>query len=131
MARRLSHAERLAALALYFKVGNIVPSYGGNLDLVLGFHAKGQDASEGWAVEVIACDRHGNNVRGERPRVHATPPSDDMLRRTLLAAGAFVVTNPEFRLSTRGRAELESRGWKPGQKMIQDLPFVTPEEEKV
>lgn len=56
-------------LAEYFTPGNVVPGYAG-YDKVLKFQSDKND----WAVQVIASDKAGNPIPGERPRTHRTMP---------------------------------------------------------
>jgi hypothetical protein len=69
-------AQRQAILEEAYKPGNVVKGYVG-YDKVLEF--KRGDPSKSypenhWQVQVIASDRAGNPLPGERPRWHMTPP---------------------------------------------------------
>lgn len=66
-------------LQAYFKPGNIVPSYGGGRDRVVGFNPP--DANGRWSVNVQEVNRNGDPVG--RLRNHQTPPSE----ANLAAAG--------------------------------------------
>ena len=67
----------------YFKPGNIVPAYGGQ-DRVVKFYEASDGSWTGmgeWAVEVRAVDENGNDIRGERNRIHGTTPKKNNFER--------------------------------------------------
>ena len=63
-------------LIKYFKVGNIVPGYGGTLDKVLKFE-HGKDIIFGWEVTVAECNKDGKIIG--HIRKHATMPTSKEL----------------------------------------------------
>lgn len=58
----------------YFKPGELVRGFGGT-DKVLTFHP-GDANGHGWSVDVVATKANGDPMPGERPRNHATMPTD-------------------------------------------------------
>jgi 2,3-bisphosphoglycerate-dependent phosphoglycerate mutase len=73
---RKSEQERQAIIAEAYKPGNVVRGYTG-YDKVIAFHPAEEGApypKDHWSVDVVASDKEGNPLSGERIRTHMTPP---------------------------------------------------------
>jgi len=76
---KLTNKNLMTALRGYFTVGAIVPSYGGQ-DRVVAFHG---DSPANWNVDVVAVDKEGRDIPGERVRNHMTMPKNEELLKVL------------------------------------------------
>ncbi|HLJ25301.1 MAG TPA: strawberry notch family protein [Candidatus Angelobacter sp.] len=76
LQRKLKAPPTDKEIAQYYKPGMFVPSYGGGRDQVVEFHPATSAVypNNRWSVDVIAVDKNGKPIPGERVRNHTTPP---------------------------------------------------------
>src|ERR1019366_5927064 len=96
-ARKIE-AQQQAIIAEAYKPGNVVRGYAGQYDKVLDFkqgEAGKPYPQNHWQVQVIASDKDGNPLPGERPRWHSTPPEKSELAAAQKRLEAKASTTPQ------------------------------------